>query len=390
MHRTRHPPPPLTGGSRLELAAFGDVLPLNGHACPLADSLDLEAMGRQPGLRVIAMDRPGYGLSDAVESEHELVETVTMDVLELADKLGLERFAVMGISVGGLYATACAAHLPNLAPGRLRSATALGGVVPGKEAVSSPIVRALMDTAPGRAVTATALRAFRMFAWEATPATWAKVRAALSPLVRKAGTSKSPLDEALEAILDQSRLVANTREALRHGTQGLMQDMRVCWGFAPFPVQPQEVDGWLGLADAPSVPDHGAAPPGAPRSDSTDASTAVPPLQRARTCGEVSIVEHVSAATAQRWACLSRARGKQGLGSFEGLSPDSPRLHFWHGTLDPVVPFAQAQELATSLKGSILHEMHGKGHLSSIVTAAWAGCMRAVESDLNVVQPAER
>jgi pimeloyl-ACP methyl ester carboxylesterase len=61
------------------------------------------------GLRIIAPDRPGYGLSD-FKPERAIVDW-TEDVAALADHLDLMRFAVMGVSGGGPYAAACAARL---------------------------------------------------------------------------------------------------------------------------------------------------------------------------------------------------------------------------------------------------------------------------------------
>ena len=62
------------------------------------------------GARFIQPDRPGYGASD-FNPDHSLTEWAR-DVAELADSLGLDRFAVVGTSGGGPYAAACAHALP--------------------------------------------------------------------------------------------------------------------------------------------------------------------------------------------------------------------------------------------------------------------------------------
>ena len=62
------------------------------------------------GLRVICYDRPGYGRSDRNAARD--VSSAARDVAALADALGLDRFAVMGVSGGGPHALACAALLP--------------------------------------------------------------------------------------------------------------------------------------------------------------------------------------------------------------------------------------------------------------------------------------
>jgi pimeloyl-ACP methyl ester carboxylesterase len=66
-----------------------------------------DAPARARGLRLIAPDRPGVGLSSRVPSFH--VADYPPRVAALADTLGVERFAVWGYSGGGPYAAACAA-----------------------------------------------------------------------------------------------------------------------------------------------------------------------------------------------------------------------------------------------------------------------------------------
>jgi pimeloyl-ACP methyl ester carboxylesterase len=53
------------------------------------------------GVRLIAIDRPGKGLS-AFQSSRRLVDWPD-DVVEVATTLRLDRFAVLGISGGGPY-----------------------------------------------------------------------------------------------------------------------------------------------------------------------------------------------------------------------------------------------------------------------------------------------
>jgi pimeloyl-ACP methyl ester carboxylesterase len=76
------------------------------------------------GIRLIAYDRPGYGLSDRQPGRH--VRDAAADVALLADTLGIERFAVVGRSGGGPHALACAALLDD----RVTSAVALASLAP--------------------------------------------------------------------------------------------------------------------------------------------------------------------------------------------------------------------------------------------------------------------
>ena len=65
----------------------------------------------EPGVRLIAIDRPGYGLSSSPPAGYSYMQFVS-DLSEAADQLGLERFCVVGHSSGGPYALAAAALLP--------------------------------------------------------------------------------------------------------------------------------------------------------------------------------------------------------------------------------------------------------------------------------------
>ena len=61
------------------------------------------------GARLIAPDRPGYGHSTYHPARS--YDSWARDVAELADHLGLDRFAVLGHSSGGPNAAACARFL---------------------------------------------------------------------------------------------------------------------------------------------------------------------------------------------------------------------------------------------------------------------------------------
>lgn len=59
--------------------------------------------------RIITLDRPGYGRSEST-CRGGMAERAE-EVAQLADALGIERFAVVGVSGGGPYAAACAWRL---------------------------------------------------------------------------------------------------------------------------------------------------------------------------------------------------------------------------------------------------------------------------------------
>jgi pimeloyl-ACP methyl ester carboxylesterase len=68
-----------------------------------------DAPARERGLRLIAPDRPGVGVSSRIRSW--TIADYPARVGALADVLGFERFSVWGYSGGGPYAVACAAML---------------------------------------------------------------------------------------------------------------------------------------------------------------------------------------------------------------------------------------------------------------------------------------
>ncbi len=61
-------------------------------------------------LRLIAVDRPGYGTSD-FKPDRTILDWPD-DLVELADLFGFDRFIVVGASGGGPYAAACALKIP--------------------------------------------------------------------------------------------------------------------------------------------------------------------------------------------------------------------------------------------------------------------------------------
>src|SRR3954453_12125416 len=74
------------------------------------------------GVRVVSADRPGYGGSSPCRRRS--MADWPGDIAALANHLGIERFAVMGLSSGGPYVAACAASLGD----RVVAAASIAGV----------------------------------------------------------------------------------------------------------------------------------------------------------------------------------------------------------------------------------------------------------------------
>jgi pimeloyl-ACP methyl ester carboxylesterase len=103
------------GGRAVGLYEYGDptgapVMVFHGVPACGAGFAWADAPARARGLRLIAPDRPGVGLSDRTAAYR--VADYPAQVAALAGALGIGRFAVWGFSGGGPYAAACAALLP--------------------------------------------------------------------------------------------------------------------------------------------------------------------------------------------------------------------------------------------------------------------------------------
>lgn len=105
----------LRDGRMLGYAEYGvpEGKPLfyfHGHPGSRFEARFLAEQAARAGARLIGIDRPGMGLS-SYRRGRRLLDWPD-DVAELANQLGLDRFAVVGLSGGGPYALACAYKLP--------------------------------------------------------------------------------------------------------------------------------------------------------------------------------------------------------------------------------------------------------------------------------------
>lgn len=89
------------------------------------EAIEWDAAASHQGIRIIALDRPGYGLSTLNPGRR--LSKYPEDVLSLANHLGLETFDIIGMSGGGPYVLSCAAAVP---ASRLRSVGVIAGLAP--------------------------------------------------------------------------------------------------------------------------------------------------------------------------------------------------------------------------------------------------------------------
>jgi pimeloyl-ACP methyl ester carboxylesterase len=100
------------------------------------------------GLRLIGIDRPGYGGSDP-QPGHTIADWVT-DALAVADRLGIDRFVTVGLSTGGAYALATAARAPDRVAGAVPCCSLTDTrYEPARSTMSRPHTLAVWD-APDR------------------------------------------------------------------------------------------------------------------------------------------------------------------------------------------------------------------------------------------------
>ena len=121
----------LKDGRTLGFAGYGDpngkpVLEFHGWPGSRLEAWSYDEAGKQTGARVIGIDRPGFGIS-TYKKGYRIVDWPS-DVLEFANTLGLERFAVAGISSGSPYSLACARFIPE----RLTACAVVSGISPLK------------------------------------------------------------------------------------------------------------------------------------------------------------------------------------------------------------------------------------------------------------------
>jgi len=239
----------LSNGRMLGYAEFGDP---NGipafyfHGYPgsrLAGQLHAEDAERA-GVRLISPDRPGMGLSDFQPGRRIL--DWPNDVGELADELGIERFAVLGASGGGPYALACAYAIPQ----RLTLCGVIAGMTPMEYALSAENVKR------------SNLAIFRMSrrpTWLVHLVLWLgigrfagneqKMRKAMRAMLRELPPEDRSLieDERIGSILWK-----DTIEVHRNGTLGCAYELKLYgsdWGFQLEDIACGNVRLWHGELD---------------------------------------------------------------------------------------------------------------------------------------------
>ena len=207
----------------------------------------LDATARAIGLCIIAVDRPGFGLSDH-QPTRRLLDWPD-DIHQLVTTLAIEHFGVIAVSGGAPWALACACRLPE----QLASLAIVGGLGPLHEAALRKALRPmarlafhLANISPSASAQLIGRPLYRL-------------RARSRRVIRLlAQTNRDPDKTILKQQAVADALSASFSEAFRRGPEGLMQELqadRAAWGFDLGAIN-RPVRLWHGDADQVVGPAH--------------------------------------------------------------------------------------------------------------------------------------
>ena len=171
---------------------------------------------------IIALERPGYGISDPI-SNFKILDWPKI-VLEVANKLKIKKFSIIGVSGGAPFALACANTIKNK---RLKSIAIVCALAPSKaKGMTKGRVGMLLNF--GRKP---------FISWLIF--NFLRVRLLNSNLEKsfnkwKNKISLPEIDLKLFTIDRGKRLMENFKEAVKHGTKGVHRDANLYsnyWGF---------------------------------------------------------------------------------------------------------------------------------------------------------------
>lgn len=239
-HRLR-----LADGRTLACLELGDpagppVLYFHGYPGSRLESRIAAAAAGRLGLRLLAVDRPGFGQSTFQPGRS--IGRWACDVAALADQLALERFSVVGVSGGAPYALACAALLSD----RLARVALVCPLGP-------------LDAAGSRAGMLAQDQVMLSLAFHAAPLARSVVRVLAHWMRRDAeryvkfmmAGMMSPDRDLFSDPGYRALVVASSAEALRQGGRGVAWELTLIarpWDFGLRDVH-MPVSLWQGMAD---------------------------------------------------------------------------------------------------------------------------------------------
>jgi pimeloyl-ACP methyl ester carboxylesterase len=204
-----------------------------------------ESIGESLGLRIIAPDRPGYGMSDFLPKRTLL--DFPDDIAQLADSLEIADFAMMGVSAGGPCVAATACKLPE----RVKAAAIVSG--------ASPVDREGAFEGMNDAFRTAFELSAKYPEWLLRYLTGRQMAATLADPEKALAVTNARRSPADIALLDdpaiREQVVGYWRESARQGVKGIVREARILtspWGFRLEDIQPR-VHLWY-WADDTAVP----------------------------------------------------------------------------------------------------------------------------------------
>jgi len=231
-------------GSTIGLATWGDgqgrpVFQFHGTPGSRLELFAPEELFRERRIHLVTIDRPGYGLSDYVPIS--LLDWPAR-VAAVADAIGVDKFALIGISAGTPFALAVAAALPERATS---VATAGGMAPPGNEQAWSRfgrLSRLGLNVVHRWPTLVTGFYSVALGAFHILP----------DQVIGLMTREDDPVDRDLLANRDFRWLVrAMISEGTRRGVRGAVHDLQLAtspWGFDLRSIN-QPVDIWHGTRD---------------------------------------------------------------------------------------------------------------------------------------------
>lgn len=245
----------LSDGRRIGLATYGadrglPILALHGAPASRVMFDVADGPAKELGVTLYCPERPGYGRTP--KDRRPTLDSRAEDLALIADRLSLERFAVLGVSGGAPYAVALSARLKERIAG-LGLVSPLGPVAQFFEAKTvgaiddrygrlSPRHRFFFLGLPKRKRLAVAQAAVGARMFKAAPQSFAKI---FANILSSADTT------VLSRPHVRQSLVGMTLEAMRQGPGGALADQQIF--SKPWPVEFQSITApailWQGTAD---------------------------------------------------------------------------------------------------------------------------------------------
>jgi pimeloyl-ACP methyl ester carboxylesterase len=232
----------LPDGRRVTIASHGDP---RGRPHFLFHGIPVSRLGheftdapaKEHGVRVLCPDRPGIGFSDPKPGR--TIHGYADDIAAVADALGIERFAVLGLSGGGPYALACGARLPE----RVTAVGVMAGIGPldrpGAHEGLTETDRRLLDLSSSRPLLARLMLGAMVRLARLAPSVMIK------QFQDDLGEPDSSFLRKEKRELGAAGVMSTLVEAFRQGAGGPAEEYRLCalpWGFA---LEEVRVPVWL-------------------------------------------------------------------------------------------------------------------------------------------------